>query len=166
MSNQTNNVVLRDLEIGDIGWLIQRHGELYAEHDGFDRSFELLVAEILIAFAHSHDPSCERGWIAANGGQRLGSIFCVRSGEPEIAKLRLFLIEPEARGLGLGQRLLETCIGFARETGYRRIRLWTHQSHRAACVLYDRNRFACVKSKPVRSFGQDLLEQTWELDLT
>jgi GNAT superfamily N-acetyltransferase len=95
----------------------------------------------------------------------LGSIFCVQSGEPGIAKLRLFLLEPEARGRGLGQRLLDACLGFAADRGYRRMRLWTHESHRAACALYVKNGFDCVASRPVRSFGQDLVEQTWERDL-
>jgi GNAT superfamily N-acetyltransferase len=161
-----SNVQLRDLEAGDIGWLIQRHAELYAEHEGFDESFEFLVAEILIAHARNHDPETERGWIATDGQRRLGSIFCVQSGEPGIAKLRLFLLEPGSRGLGLGQRLLGACISFAKSKGYLRIRLWTHESHRAACALYAKNGFACVASTPVRSFGQDLIEQIWELELT
>ncbi len=108
-------VELRNLAIGDIGWLIQRHGELHAETEGFDASFEVLVAEILTAFAQNHDPATERAFIAATGETRLGSIFCVQSGTPGVAKLRLFLLEPQARGLGLGQRLLDACLGFARD---------------------------------------------------
>ena len=123
MAIDPESVVLRDLRIGDMGWLIQRHGEYYAENDGFDATFEPLVAEILVAFAKDHDPGTERGWIAEATGRRLGSIFCVQSGEEGVAKLRLFFLEPEARGLGLGQRLLEACIDFARERGYRRMRL-------------------------------------------
>lgn len=166
MAIDPDSVVLRELEVGDIGWLIQRHAELYSRNDGFDATFEVLVAEILVSFARNHDPETERAWIATDGQRRLGSIFCVQSGEPGVAKLRLFLMEPEARGLGLGQRLLEACVSYARERGYRRLRLWTHESHRAACVLYQRNGFSCVASKPVHSFGQDLEEQTWELDLS
>ena len=156
---------LRSLETGDIGWLVQRHAELYAAHDGFDATFELLVAEILVAFAREHDGARERGWIAVGNGRRLGSIFCVRTEEPGTAKLRLFFVEPKARGLGLGQHLLDTCVRFAEERGYKRMRLWTHESHRAACSLYAKNGFACVDSRPVRSFGQDLVEQTWEREL-
>jgi GNAT superfamily N-acetyltransferase len=158
-------VTLRDLEIGDAGWLIERHAVLYARDDGFDATFEALVAEILAAYIRSRDSATERAFIAVEDGRRLGSIFCVQSGEPGIAKLRLFLLEPEARGRGLGQRLLDACLGFARDTGYDRLRLWTHESHRAACALYARNGFRLTESRPVRSFGQDLVEQTWETDL-
>jgi GNAT superfamily N-acetyltransferase len=155
----------RDLEIGDAGWLIERHAVLYARDDGFDATFEALVAEILAAYIRSRDPATERAFIAVEEGRRLGSIFCVQSGDPGVAKLRLFLLEPEARGRGLGQRLLDACLGFARDTGYARLRLWTHESHRAACALYARNGFRLTASRPVRSFGQDLVEQTWETDL-
>lgn len=166
MSVDPNSVVLRDLVPGDIGWLINRHAELYAENDGFDASFEILVASILVDFAKNRSTDMERGWIAVAGGKRLGSIFCVSSGEAGVAKLRLFLLEPEVRGLGLGQRLLEACILFARDTGNHTLRLWTHESHRAACALYARNGFVCTNSVPVTSFGQNLIEQTWELPLT
>lgn len=160
-----SEVVLDDLRIGDAGWLIQRHAELYAQDAGFDASFEPLVARILADFLDAHDPARERGWIARAGDRRLGSIFCVQGPDAATAKLRLFLLEPEARGLGLGYRLLHTCLDFARGAGYGRITLWTHESHRAACALYARNGFACVTSTPVRSFGQDLVEQQWARDL-
>ena len=159
-------VTRRDLEIGDAGWLIEQHAVLYARDEGFDRTFEALVAEILAAFIRDNDPATERAFIAVDeSGRRLGSVFCVQSGEPGVAKLRLFLLVPEARGIGLGQRLLDACLGFAREAGYRRLRLWTHESHRAACALYARNGFHVVESHPVRSFGVDLVEQTWETRL-
>jgi GNAT superfamily N-acetyltransferase len=138
---------------------------LYSHDEGFDGSFEALVAEILAAFLRDHDPATERGWIAETEGRRLGSIFCVQSGEAGVAKLRLFLLLPEARGRGLGQRLLDECMGFARAAGYRRLKLWTHESHRAACALYAKNGFACTASFPVRSFGLDLVEQSWEIGL-
>ena len=160
-----DEVILRDLRIGDAGWLIEQHGVLYARDEGFDASFEALVAEILAAFIRDHDPATERGWIAEAGGQRLGSIFCVQSGEPGVAKLRLFLLLPEARGRGLGQRLLDQCLTFARDAGYTRLKLGTHESHRAACALYARSGFTCTASAPVRSFGVDLVEQTWEITL-
>jgi N-acetylglutamate synthase-like GNAT family acetyltransferase len=108
------------------------------------------VARILADFADGHDPACERGWIARAGEDALGSIFCVKGPEPGLAKLRLFFLVPEARGLGLGRRLLDTCMGFAMEAGYRRMTLWTHESHRAACALYAKAGFACVRSDPVR----------------
>ncbi len=161
----TTPVTFRDLAIGDAGWLIQRHAELYAENDGFDASFEALVAEILAAYIRDHDPAQERAWIAHRGDQRLGSIFCVREGTPGIAKLRLFLLEPAARGMGLGHQLLTLCTDFARDAGYRTLRLWTHESHRAACALYARNGFRLTASIPVRNFSQDLVEQSWEIDL-
>lgn len=156
---------LRDLEIGDAGWLIERHAVLYAREEGFDATFEALVAEIVAAYIRSHDPATERAFIAVEDGRRLGSVFCVQSGEPGVAKLRLFLLIPEARGRGLGQRLLDACLGFAREAGYDRLRLWTHESHEAACALYARNGFELIASCPVRSFGVDLVEQTWEIGL-
>jgi GNAT superfamily N-acetyltransferase len=124
-----------------------------------------LVARILADFLEKHDPNRERGWIARAGSTRLGSIFCVEGPEPHTAKLRLFLLEPTARGLGLGRRLLDACVSFARETGYRRMVLWTHESHTSACALYARSGFVCVRSKPVHSFGQDLIEQEWERPL-
>jgi GNAT superfamily N-acetyltransferase len=161
----TGTLTLRDLEIGDAGWLIEQHGVLYARDDGFDATFEALVAEILAAYIRDRDPAHERAFIAVEDGRRLGSVFCVRSGEPGVAKLRLFLLLPEARGKGLGQRLLDACLGFAKGAGYVRLRLWTHESHRAACALYARNGFRLTDSHPVRSFGQDLVEQTWEIDL-
>lgn len=159
------SVLIRDLRPGDAGWLIQRHAELYAADEGFDATFEALVAEILAAYIRAHDPAMERAFIAEIEGKRLGSVFCVQSGEPGIAKLRLFLLEPDARGLGLGRRLLDACLGYARERGYSRMVLWTHESHRAACALYQKAGFRCTRSEPVHSFGVDLVEQAWEIDL-
>ena len=156
---------LRDLQPGDAGWIVSRHGELYARDEGYDASFEALVAEILAAFLRDHDPARERGWIAEGpAGERLGSIFCVAedAGRPEVAKLRLFLVEPAARGSGLAQHMLGTCMEFARATGYRHMRLWTHESHRAAGRLYARNGFTLTASVPTRAFGQDVVDQTWE----
>lgn len=161
----TQDVTFSDLQIGDAGWLIQRHAELYARDEGFDATFEALVAEILAAYIRDHDPSCERAWIARLGEERLGSIFCVREGAPGVAKLRLFLLEPKARGLGLGQRLLQMCMAYARACGYRRLVLWTHESHEAACALYRRHGFRLTEAKPAFSFGRQLVEQSWEIDL-
>ena len=159
-----DDITLHDLGIGDAGWLIQQHAELYARDEGFDHTFEALVAEILAAYIRNHDPEWERAWIAWQGDRRVGSIFCVRAGE-RTAKLRLFLTVPQVRGTGLGQRLLDECVTWARARGYTRMRLWTHESHRAACALYKRNGWRLVGQIPVHNFGVDLVEQTWEIDL-
>ncbi|WP_298932676.1 GNAT family N-acetyltransferase [uncultured Ruegeria sp.] len=158
------DVVLRPFRPDDAPWLIEQHGALYAQAEGFDDSFGQLVAQILDDFIAEHDPSRERGWIAEKGGQRLGSIFCV-SLTQETAKLRLFLLVPQARGLGLGKRLLAACTGFARNVGYQEMALWTHESHKAACALYRANGWQLLDSKPVRSFGVDLVEQSWRIRL-
>ncbi|PZQ99172.1 MAG: MarR family transcriptional regulator [Cereibacter sphaeroides] len=164
LSGATEDVTLRNLIPGDAGWVISRHAELYARDEGFDASFETLVAWIVADFLASHDPARERGWIAARGIERLGSIFCVTEGAetPQIAKLRLFFVEQSERGTGLAQQMLETCMNFARKADYNHMRLWTHESHRAAGRLYARNGFALTASNPVRNFGQNLVEQTWE----
>ncbi len=155
-------MILRPFRADDIDWLVERHGTLYAEAEGFDATFAPLVNDILVNFQNNHDPARERGWIAVRGEHRLGSIFCVAL-SPTMAKLRLFLIVPEARGQRLGQRLLDACLNFARDTGYRGLSLWTHESHRAACALYEKNGFVLTASKPVESFGQKLIEQSWEI---
>jgi DNA-binding MarR family transcriptional regulator/ribosomal protein S18 acetylase RimI-like enzyme len=157
-------VALRDLGPGDAGWVIGRHGALYARDEGYDCSFEALVASILSDFLTRRDPICERGWIAEQSGRRLGSIFCVRDSD-DVARLRLFLVEPQVRGLGLGQRLLDTCQDFARAAGYRRMVLWTHESHRAACALYARNGWRLTSSRPGRAFGQPVVDQEWDREL-
>lgn len=164
MADSRPDVALRDLQTGDAGWLIQRHAELYARDEGFDASFEPLVAQILADYLRARDPGCERAWIACRGEERLGSIFCVRGAAPGAAKLRLFLLEPKARGLGLGQRLLSACLAYAREKGYEKLGLWTHESHRAACALYAKNGFTLVDARPVHNFGRDLVEQSWEIE--
>ncbi|MGR3377365.1 GNAT family N-acetyltransferase [Salipiger abyssi] len=153
--------VLKPYTAADRPWLVEAHGRLYARDEGFDESFPALVDEILRGFEAGHDPAREAGWIAWQGGRRLGSIFCVRL-DDDTAKLRLFLLDPTARGKGLGRHLLDTCMAFARARGYRRMTLWTHESHRAACALYARNGFACISATPVRSFGVELVEQHWE----
>lgn len=159
-----NNVTLRDLRIGDAGWVIQQHGEHYARNDGFDESFEALVAEILVDYIRHHDPTCERAWIAEQDGERLGSIFCVRLNETT-AKLRLFLLTPQARGKGLGKRLLAACMDYARARGYARMQLATHESHLAACALYRAAGWRLVSSESVHHYGVDLVEQIWDIDL-
>ncbi len=159
-----SDVTLRPFHPDDAAWLTRQHGLLYARDEGFDSSFEGLVGEILQGFIAQHDRACERGWIAEESGRRLGSIFCVRL-DGETAKLRLFLLTPEARGKGLGKRLLATCMGFAKDCGYKRMQLWTHESHKAACALYAKAGWQLIASKPVHSFGVDLIEQSWEITL-
>ena len=156
-------IVLRDLEPEDLPWLVERHATLYAEAEGFDDSFGPLVAQILDSYQRTHDPECERAWIAVEDGRRLGSIFCVRQ-DATRAKLRLFLLVPEARGKGLGKRMLATCMAYARAQGYAGMSLWTHESHRAACALYAAAGWRLTASHPVHSFGVDLIEQAWEID--
>lgn len=148
----------------DLDWLVERHGTLYAREEGFDEEFPRLVRAIASDFLSRSDPERERGWIAHDMSGRLGSIFCVDAGEDTgtTAKLRLFLLEPKARGTGLAQQMMDTCLGFARHAGYRQMRLWTHESHVAACRLYQRNGFACIESTPARSFGQEVVSQIWE----
>jgi DNA-binding MarR family transcriptional regulator len=157
-------IALRDLEPGDAGWVISRHGALYAADEGYDIRFEALVAGIVAGFIRDRDPERERAWIAARGAARLGCIFCVQESQ-EVARLRLFLVEPAARGLGLGRRLLGDCMAYARSRGYRRMVLWTHESHRAACALYAAQGWRMVAAAPGRDFGQDVVDQTWETDL-
>ena len=158
-------IELRSLGPGDVDWLVDRHGLDYARDEGFDAGFGALVREILEGFAADHDPACERSFIAWEGDQRLGSVFCVRGGAAGVAKLRLFFLVPEARGKGLGKRLLSEGTGFARDAGYRRMELWTHESHRAACALYAATGWRLVRSEPKVSFGVPVVEQGWELDL-
>ncbi len=159
-------IEFRDLAPGDAGWLIEQHATLYATEEGFDASFEALVARILADFIDHRRAPVERGWIAWDGKTRLGSIFCVKGPDPDTAKLRLFLLVPGARGRGLGQKLLSLCLDHARAQGFKRMTLWTHESHRAACALYEKADFTCVSSRPVHSFGVDLVEQEWTRDLT
>lgn len=158
-------IEIRHLAPGDVDWLVHQHGKLYAQAEGFDATFGPLVASILNDFETRHDPSRERAFIAWSGETRLGSVFCVRL-DDETAKLRLFLLVPEARGLGLGRRMLTTCMQWAQERGYARMVLWTHESHEAACALYRQTGWRLIDSKPVFSFGRDLVEQSWEVDLS
>ncbi|WP_170788433.1 GNAT family N-acetyltransferase [Ruegeria lacuscaerulensis] len=159
-----NDTVIRLFHPSDVPWLVAQHGLLYERDEGFDKSFARLVQQILDEFVATHDPSCDRGWIAEQAGVPLGSIFCVRLDET-IAKLRLFFLMPEARGKGLGKRLLHTCMDHARDTGFEKMSLWTHESHRAACALYQATGWQLTGSKPVHSFGVDLVEQRWEIRL-
>ena len=156
--------VLREPRPGDMGWVVQSHGALYAGEYGFDAGFEALVAEIAAKFLSSFDVSRERCWIADIDGSPVGSVFLVRHTD-DIAKLRLLLVDPAGRGQGLGQRLVTECIAFARACGYRKITLWTQSILVAARRIYQDAGFALVATEPHRSFGQSLIGETWEREL-
>jgi GNAT superfamily N-acetyltransferase len=157
--------ILRPHQPGDIGWAVQKHGELYAREYGFDESFEALAAEIGAKFLKEFDAKKERAWIAEKDGENVGCVFLVRQSD-EVAKLRMLLVDPKARGLGIGKRLVEECIRFARNRGYRKITLWTNDVLVTACYIYNQCGFKLVAEERHHSFGHELVGQTWELDLT
>ena len=157
-------LVLRQPEPGDMGWVVERHGAIYADEYGWDAHFEALVASIVAKFVDHFDPERERCWIAERHGERVGCIFLVKATNT-VSKLRLFLVEPDARGLGIGKQLVDECIRFAREAGYRKMRLWTQSNLLAARHIYARSGFRMIASDPHHSFGFDLVSETWELRL-
>jgi GNAT superfamily N-acetyltransferase len=151
---------------GDLGWVVMAHGEVYAQEFGWDTSFEALVARLVANYAGHHDPAREAAWIAEAEGRRAGCVFCVADPDrPRTALLRILLVHPEARGRNLGRRLVDRCLGFAREAGYERMRLWTNHPLAAARHLYLERGFQLVEEAKHHSFGVDLVGQTYELAL-
>jgi GNAT superfamily N-acetyltransferase len=161
----TSRPIIRTLgQPGDLGWVIQAHGEVYATEFGWNTEFEALVARIVADYAAGHDPQREAAWIAELDGRRVGCIFLVAD-EEAAAKLRILLVHPDARGHGLGARLVDTCLDFARRAGHERIRLWTNHPLAAARRIYLARGFTLTGEEPHHSFGVDLIGQTYELSL-
>ncbi len=156
--------LLRPHRPGDIGWIIHRHGVVYAQEYGWDETFEALVAEILVDFIRKHDPKRECLWIAEQDGQRIGAIMIVDAGD-QVAQLRLLLVEPSYRGRGVGERLIDECIAFSRRNRYRQIKLWTQSNLLQARKLYRKTGFELVSQYPHQSFGHELVAEFWELPI-
>jgi GNAT superfamily N-acetyltransferase len=156
--------ILRPPQTGDLGWITRRQGMLYAQEYGWDETFEVLVAEIAAAFFKAYDAKHERCWVAERHGEIVGSVFVVRASDA-VAKLRLLYVEPAARGLGIGGRLVDECIQFARGRGYREMTLWTNSILTAARKIYESRGFALVAEEAHHSFGKDLVGETWTLRL-
>lgn len=163
-ANRPSPCVLRDPRPGELGHIIQRHGELYAREQGFDQRFEALVAEIAARFVLDHDPENERLWIADVDGRFAGSVMICRD-QGTTARLRLFLVEPEIRGRGVGKVLINECVRFSRARGYQRITLSTVNRLHAARSLYERVGFRVIHEKPARRWSQDVVDQEWMLEL-
>jgi len=158
-------IVLRPPQPGDLGWVVERHGARYAAEYGWDATFEALVARVVADFAERRDTQREAGWIAELDGDRVGCVFCTAADADDTAQLRLLLVDPSARGAGVGTRLVDECLRFAGRSGYRRIMLWTNDGLVAARRIYERVGFRCDRREPHHSFGHDLVGEYWSRDL-
>ena len=156
--------LLRPHQPGDMGWIVHRQAILYAEEYGWGGTYEALAAEVVAQFIKNYDPKRERAWVAEKDGERVGAVF-VAKGSDEVARLRLLHVETEARGLGIGKRLVAECVRFARQAGYQRMTLWTQSILHAARHIYKEAGFQVVREEKHHSFGKDLTAETWELDL-
>lgn len=162
--DSTTRLVLRSPQPGDVGWVVQQHGEIYAREYGWNSDFEALVADIAGKFLKNFKPDAEKCWIAELEGVRAGAVFVVRKSST-VCQLRMLILTPQARGLGIGGRLTDECITFARSKGYKKMRLWTNSCLDAARAIYARRGFTLLESEPYHGFGQDLVSETWELRL-
>jgi DNA-binding MarR family transcriptional regulator/GNAT superfamily N-acetyltransferase len=161
---QQSPYLLRSHQPGDLGWVVHLHGRLYAREYGFDARFEALVANIVASFVEHYDSRREQCWIAESSDEIVGSVFLVAHSKT-VAKLRLLLVDPKARGLGIGRRLVDECVGFARKAGYRKVTLWTQSILLGARHIYEQAGFRLVREEPHQSFGCELIGETWELKL-
>ena len=159
------NVTIRRLgRPGDLGWVVMAHGEMYASEFGWDTSFESMVARIVADYAGDHDDAREAAWVAELDGRRAGCVFCIAA-DDQTAQLRALLVDPAARGHGVGARLVDECLDFAREAGYKRMKLWTNHPLVAARRIYLSRGFRLAEEEPHRSYGADLVGQVYELDI-
>ncbi len=158
-------VILRQPKHGDFGWIVWRHAQIYADEYGWGDPFEGLCAQIVADFVNNYDTACERCWIAEMNGENVGTVMLVKDKEPGTARVRLLLVDPKARGLGLGARLTGECVTFAREAGYKKVTLWTHSILTAARHCYEKAGFTLTSSEPRHTWGQDVVAEFWDLDL-
>jgi DNA-binding MarR family transcriptional regulator/N-acetylglutamate synthase-like GNAT family acetyltransferase len=156
---------LREPRAGDFGWIVSRHAELYLREYGWADPFEGLCAQIVADFVNNFDPERERCWIAVMNGENVGCVMLVKDDQPNVARLRLLLVDPKARGLGLGARLVDECVRFARARGYAKVTLWTHSVLSAARHVYEGAGFKLTSSEPRRSWGKDVVAEFWDLNL-
>ena len=165
-SDEETPYTLRHPLPGDMGWMLERHGALYYAEYGWQGQFETIVAEVIASYMRDHDPARERVWIAERDGERVGCVMLTRHPEDrEVAKLRLLLVDPKARGLGLGARLVAECTAFARAAGYRKVTLWTNSVLHSARRLYVAEGYRLVDERPHALFGEGMIGETWELSL-
>jgi DNA-binding MarR family transcriptional regulator/N-acetylglutamate synthase-like GNAT family acetyltransferase len=164
-SGEKPRYILRDPRAGDFGWIISRHAELYLQEHGWAEPFEGLCAQIVADFVNNFDPKLERCWIAELNGENVGCVMLVKDDEPGVARLRLLLVDQKTRGLGLGARLVDECVRFARNAGYKKITLWTHSVLSAARYVYEKAGFTLTSSEPRRTWGKDVVAEFWDLDL-